>query len=119
MQQATFQWRATSGTSFNCIVFAVSREDRGNLDKPQFAGIRWPGSTRVVVLGQGGGDHVLAIRICVRHPAIKLAIFTRLRWRGSILRKHSREAITQNQNESSFQNLPAYPFDTFEPSRCV
>ena len=66
MQQATFQWRATSGTSFNCIVFGVSREGWGNLDKPQLAGLRWPGSTRVVVLGQVVGDHVLAIRICVR-----------------------------------------------------
>ena len=36
------------------------------MDKPQFAGLRWPGSTRVVVLGQGVGDHVLAIRSCVR-----------------------------------------------------
>jgi hypothetical protein len=25
----------------------------GNLDKPQFAGFRWPSCTRVVVLGQG------------------------------------------------------------------
>src|SRR5882724_5621614 len=63
MLQATCQWRATSGTSFNCIVFGVLEEDRGNLDKPQFAGLRWPGSTSVVVLGQGVGDHVLAIRI--------------------------------------------------------
>ncbi len=66
MQQAACQRRATSGTFFNCIVLGVLREDRGNLDKPQFAGLRWPGSTRVVVLGQGVGDHVLAIRSCVR-----------------------------------------------------
>jgi hypothetical protein len=33
------------------------------LDKPRFAGLRWPGSTRVVVLGQGLAIIILAIRI--------------------------------------------------------
>ncbi len=33
------------------------------MDKPRFAGLRWPGSTRVVVLGQGLAIIILAIRI--------------------------------------------------------
>jgi hypothetical protein len=28
MQQTACQWRATSGTSFNCIIFGMLREDR-------------------------------------------------------------------------------------------
>ena len=39
--------------------------ERGHysLDRPRFAGFRWPCSTRLVVLGQAVGNHNLAIRI--------------------------------------------------------
>lgn len=55
MQQAACQCRPTSGNSFNCIVFG-KLEKTGGLDKPRFAGLPWPGSTSVVVLGHGVGD---------------------------------------------------------------
>ena len=60
-----------AGLPLIAFFWHVKRE-QGNLDKPQFAGLRWPSSTRVVVLGQ----RVLAIRSGVRVLAIKLAIFT-------------------------------------------
>ncbi len=42
MQQAACQYSATNVTSFNCIVFDVLREDRGNLYQAQFAGSGGP-----------------------------------------------------------------------------
>jgi hypothetical protein len=43
---------APSGNFLNCIVFSKLREDRAAWDKPRFTALRWPDSTRVVVLGQ-------------------------------------------------------------------
>jgi hypothetical protein len=34
-------------------LFQQVKRGQGSLGKPRFAGLRWPGSTRVVVIGQG------------------------------------------------------------------
>ncbi len=66
MQQAACQRRTTSGTSFNCIVLGMLREDRAAWTSVTCE-LRWPRSTKVVVLGQGLGNQNLAMK----NPAIQ------------------------------------------------
>ena len=57
MKQAACQWSLTSGTSSNCIVWCVKRE-QDDLDKAQLRGLRVAEFHQVVVLG-----HTSAIMI--------------------------------------------------------